>query len=107
MLIKGSDLTSRQREQVLAAFVHRDTIENARRHGVACMNCANIRSWPYVTGQALPDGPHVWTRAQWHKYHISKGAIATTDQEWLRKHAFHFVKDGSRLHARRHAAEYV
>jgi len=30
MLIKGKDLTPEQRKLVLAAFVHRHTIENAK-----------------------------------------------------------------------------
>jgi phospholipase C len=103
MLIKGSALTSQQRAQVLAAFVHRPTVESARSRGVACAHCAQIPQWPYVTGQALPDGPHVWTRDQWHTYHTTHGAIDGTDQQWLEAHAFHFLKDGSRLMERRHA----
>lgn len=105
MIIRGDRLNDRQRAQVLAAYVYRHTIENARARGVDCVNCANIPHWPYVTGQALADGPHVWTRAQWHKYHTTHGAVAITDAQWLADHAFHFVKDGSRLHGRRHHAE--
>ncbi len=96
MILKGSSLNSRQREQVLAAFVHRNTIENAKRRGVDCVNCAMNR-YPYVTGQALPDGPHVYTREQWHTYHTTHGAVAISDAQWLADHAFKFIKDGSRL----------
>jgi len=105
MLIKGTDLTKRQCEQVLAAFIYRPTVENAQRRKVDCCNCANIGHWPYVTGQALPDGPHVWTQAQWHQYHTTHGVEDTTDQEWLGDHAFHFISDGSRLDARQQHAE--
>lgn len=57
MLIKGSNLSERQRVQVLDAFVHR----------------------------------HLDTTSK-------------SDSEWLAKHAFHFLKDGSRLAFNRHYA---
>ena len=89
MIIKGADLTSAQRSAVLAAFVHRHTVENAKRRGVPCILCD--RRWPYVTG---PRGDRkVWERAEWHAYHVP----AVTDQQWIRDHAFSFLKDGSRL----------
>jgi hypothetical protein len=58
MLIKGEKLNRAQREQVLAAFVHR---------------------------------------------HLDM--TTKTDDEWLNTHAFHFVKDGSRLMRNRRYAE--
>jgi len=107
MLIKGSDLTAAQRQLVLAAFVHRHTIENAKARGVDCVNCADIGRWPYVAGQALPGGPTVYTRAEWHHYHTTHGSVHTTDAKWLATHAFHFTKDGQRLMARPRYAEPV
>jgi len=60
MLIKGKNLTPRQRQQVLSAFVHR----------------------------------HLDTTSK-------------SDDEWIAKHAFHFLKDGSRLAANKRRAEPV
>lgn len=107
MLIRGLDLNPVQRRLVLAVFVHRHTIENASARGVACVNCADIPCWPYVAGQALVTGPKVYTREQWHAYHTSHGAVDVPDAEWLASHAFHFVKDGSRLMLNRMFAEPV
>lgn len=87
MLIRGDKLTTEQRRQVLAAFVHRHTIENARTRGVKCVMCADSVPPPH-------DG-------SWHARHVA----VQTDDQWLADHAFHFVKDGSRLHDRRHFAE--
>ncbi len=66
MLIKGEDLTPKQRQQVLAAYVH-------RQHNTII----------YPNGMRTPSG----------------------DEVWLKEHAFHFVKDGSRLSANRRYAE--
>lgn len=98
MLIIGSDLNSRQRAQVLSAFVHRHTAENAQRHGVSCMLCKISGPFPMVTGQR--GARRVWERSEWHAYHVP----AVSDQRWLADHAFHFIADGSRLMIR-HAAE--
>lgn len=54
MLIKGADLSEKQRQQVLTAYVHR--------------------------GHAIGVGKHY-----------------ADEQAWLVDHAFHFLKDGSRL----------
>ena len=62
MLIRGVDLTERQRQQVLAAFIYRHTGIGPDKH--------------------YPD-----------------------ERAWLVDHAFHFVKDGSRLAANRRFAE--
>jgi hypothetical protein len=68
MLIRGDRLTPRQRRLALAAFTYRWTHENPHRQ----------RVWSAVkAGQ--PTIP------------------LQTDDQWLREHAFHFVKDGSRL----------
>ena len=107
MMIKGVNLNVEQRKLVLAAFVYRHTVENAVARGVDCVNCANIPSWPYEAGQALPGGPYTFTRDQWHAYHTSRGAQVVTDAEWLAVHAFHFTKDGSRLMVNRRYAESV
>lgn len=97
MMIKGSDLTDYQREQVLAAFVHRHTVENAKRRGVACILCHSVGRFPYVTG--TPGDRKVWEWAAWHAYHVK----AVSDRQWLQDHAFHFVANGSRLALHRHA----
>ncbi len=104
-IIHGSRLNEAQRKQVLAAFVHRHTIENAKQtYGGKCVLCEqSTRGGHIVTGVSNPGAMEaplkVWTRAEWHAYHVP----AVTDAEWLTAHAFHFVKDGSRLMERRHA----
>ena len=75
MLIKGQDLTTAQRAEVLAAYLYRWTKENPRR----------VEMWRKVQGQPT--------------------MALISDEEWLRDHAFHFVKDGSRLMANRQHAE--
>lgn len=92
MLIKGSDLNSRQRAQVLAAYVHRHTIENAQRRGVACVMCTDSGGNRDIVIPAGHQGPDE-IRKPWHEHHIQ----VVTDAEWIAAHAFHFVKDGSRL----------
>jgi len=77
MLIKGSQLTDAQRRIVLAAFVHRHTIENATRRGVACVMCADSGG-----NYHMPHNDHVKVQ---------------TDDQWLADHSFAFTKDGSRL----------
>jgi hypothetical protein len=109
MLIKGSQLTSSQRQQVLAAFVHRWTHENAKQtYGGDCPACRQAtRDGQITTGVKNPglmERPlQVWTRAEWHAYHMP----LTTDAEWINAHSFHFTADGSRLMANRHHAEPV
>ena len=66
MLIQGQDLTPKQTEQVLCAFVYRWTTGNEAR-----------------------------TRVYFKRVHPKIPLIS--DHEWLNKHAFHFLKDGSRL----------
>jgi len=90
MLIKGSTLNAKQREQVRAAFVHRHTVENGQRFAEGCTLC-------HYRGDSLTGK----TLAEWHAYHVPE----TTDDQWIADHAFHFVRDGSRLHARRNVAE--
>lgn len=53
MLIKGTKLTSKQKQQVLSAYIYRRLDTTSK-----------------------------------------------SDEEWLSKHAFYFIKDGSRLNAR-------
>lgn len=95
-LIRGDNLNDAQRRLVLAAFVHRHTHENAKQtYRGQCPACAQAgrKGWPYVCGEALPDGPRVYTREQWHAYH----APLTTDAEWLASYSFWFTSDGKRL----------
>ena len=77
MLIKGRDLTDRQRRDVLAAFGYRWTDENKRR----------VIDWMGRLGTpTIPTIP---------------------DTQWLAEHAFHFLKSGIRLMANRNHAEPV
>jgi hypothetical protein len=93
MLIKGTDLNASQRQQVLAAFVHRHTHENARQtyqgRCPACVQQAQCGG----NMEAERDGVVI----PWHEYHVP----LKTDEEWLAVYAFEFVKDGSRLSSRR------
>jgi hypothetical protein len=77
MLVRGDKLSESARRQVLEAHGHRWTVENEER----------ARRWHCA---ATIDPPH---------------APLVTDAEWLREHAFHVVRDGSRLMANRHHAE--
>jgi len=97
-LIKGSALTDYQRGLVLAAFVHRHTVENAQRRGVDCVLCAISGGDHEITIPAGQQGP-TEIRKRWHDHHVK----AQTDDQWLADHAFDFVANGSRLHARRQA----
>lgn len=74
-LIKGSRLTRAQREIVLATYLYRWTRDNPRREDY----------WRGIAGK--PTMPLV------------------SDAEWLADHAFHFIADGSRLHARHRHCE--
>ena len=73
MLIRGEDLSFQQRRLVLAAFSYRWTHENPNRR-------------------------HVWSRVQAGPPSLP----LQTDSQWLREHAFYFVRDGSRLSHRHH-----
>lgn len=75
MLIKGTNLNTRQRQQVLGAFIYRWTTGNERREEV------------YKTVSSSPTIP------------------LQTDEQWLAEHAFHFLKNGSRLMASVHFCE--
>lgn len=100
--VHGTRLTPAQREQVLAAFVHRHTRENSiRTYGGRCPACEQVGPFPYTCGEALPDGPHVYTRDEWHAYH----SPLVSDDEWLAKYSFHFTM-GGRLDGRHRFAEY-
>ncbi len=80
MLVAGTALTPAQRRLVCAAFVHRWTHENATQtYGGKCPACEQCGRFPYVCGEALPNGPHVYTREEWHAYHTP----LTTDAEWI------------------------
>ena len=93
--IKGSDLTDLQRDQVLAAFVHRHTIENAKRRGVACVLCADSGGDRDVV---IPAGwqSGVAVRKRWHDHHVA----VETDHAWIIRYQFPFVANGSRLAVR-------
>jgi hypothetical protein len=98
MLISGTKLTAAQRRQVLAAFTHRHTVENAEVQG-GCLLCKlNGPADRLVEAVALNAPP-----IPWHEYHIA----AENDERWITTHAFYFVKDGSRLMANRRHAEPI
>jgi hypothetical protein len=108
-LIRGDQLNTDQRRQVLAAYVHRHTEENARQtYGGKCPNCEQSARADGLIITGSKRGPipiTVWTKAEWHAYHTSKGAKLQTDAAWLADHAFWFTKDGTRLHGGHHRAE--
>jgi hypothetical protein len=83
MLIKGEKLNEEQRKIVLAAFVRRWTFERAEALGY-CPACKQQEEG----GGALQIG-----EMHWHDYHMK----LVSDDEWIRAHAFHFVRNGSRL----------
>jgi hypothetical protein len=96
MLIRGDRLDYGQRQIVLAAFLMRWTHENAMRtYGGSCPACVQSG------GNRRVGNPNVEGAATWHEYHRP----LTTDDEWLRTHAFHFTKDGRRLMANKRFAE--
>lgn len=76
MLIRGDELTLHQRRLVTAAFSYRWTHENVNR------------KWAWSAVEAGP--PRIPLQ---------------TDAQWLRDHAFHFVRDGSRLSCRHRFCE--
>lgn len=75
MLVNGNSLNFWQKQIVLAQYGYRWTSGNVNR----------TRFWAGIAG--APTIPLV------------------SDSEWLAKHAFHFIKDGSRLARNRHYAE--
>lgn len=84
-----------QRRHVWAAFSHRWTHENAKQHyGGKCPACVQ-------RFQCEPAAAPDVNGMPWHEYH----APLTSDDEWIRKHAFYFIRDGSRLSARQHFCE--
>lgn len=103
-LIRGDELRPELQRQVLARYVHRHTVENARQsyHG-RCPNCEQMAAIGFRTGWP-GDAPKIWTRDEWHAYHTTHGAPLVTDAEWLRAHAFYVTRSGH-LDERRHYAE--
>lgn len=93
MLIKGSDLNHRQRNQVLSAFIYRWTKDNPRRCQVWRCDKCDIRN-PYVNSKSAEEHSHPTVPLQ-------------TDEEWLRDHAFYFTRDGRRLMPNESYAEPV
>lgn len=91
MLIKGADLTPRQYEQVLNAFVYRWTTGNPHRAQVygVCPHCGVLGGEPSEDNVACRQ--------------VHPTVPLQTDNEWVKDHAFHFVADGSRLMQRRNA----
>lgn len=67
-LIRGDNLTPRQRAEVLAEFPYRWTVENKER-----------------------------ARAEWQAVGAKPPEPLMTDGEWLALHTFHFNDDGDKL----------
>jgi hypothetical protein len=82
-LIKGTDLSDRQRKLVLAAFPYRWTHESPHR-------CQVYRC-------ALCDVRHPYVNAVTSNGHTHPTVPLISDAEWLTRYAFWFVNDGSRL----------
>jgi hypothetical protein len=91
MLIRGDQLNRGQRAIVLAAFHHRWTVENYRKGVYKCPHCFLEKI--------------EFDRVECRQHHPTVPLV--TDEEWLAKHAFHFVKDGSRLKMNKKFAETV
>lgn len=99
-LITGDKLTADLQAEVLRAYVHRWTHENAKQtYRGNCPGCEQSAPFPMTTG-SKEHGFKTWTRDAWHAYHKP----LTTDQDWLKAHAFHVTKLG-RLNERKHYAE--
>jgi hypothetical protein len=93
MLIKGKDLSYRQETLVKAAFIYRWTYENPMRCRVYRCSLCNVAE-PYENMGSSNGHTHPTIPLQ-------------HDNDWIAEHAFHFVKDGSRLMHNRHFAEPV
>lgn len=91
-LVRGDKLTVGQQQQVLAQFTHRWTHENARQtYGGKCSACEQTGSPAFIAiGHKLPGGPRVYTREQWHAYHVP----LISDREWLKTHKFYVKENG-------------
>lgn len=90
MLIRGDRLNAEQRRLVLAAFTYRWTRENPyRKQFYRCPHC-DLDNFRFESLEC-------------RRYHPT--VSLQSDDEWLAEHAFHFVKDGSRLMSNRHHAE--
>ena len=96
-LIQGRHLTVEQRQTVLRAFVHRNTVENSRQsYSGKCPLCEqSTQGGRIITGSARNGSLKEWTREDWHAYHVP----IQTDTDWLADHAFWFTSDGRRLSA--------
>ena len=90
----GNKLTVAQRQQVLAAFVHRWTFENARQ--------SYKGQCPGRVQQRQCGGAMVVQGTPLHLYHRP----LVSDEQWLAEHAFYVTKDG-RLAARPSRCEPV
>jgi len=90
MLIRGADLTTQQRQQVLSAFIYRWTRDNPQRTRVYRCALCDIHQ-PYVNTQSSAG-------------HTHPTIPLITDTQWLARYAFDFIASGERLSARqRHA----
>lgn len=88
-LVKGSNLSTPLRQEVLSQYIHRWTHENATQtYGGKCPACAQ-RDFRTTN----------MTQKQWHEYHVA----LITDEQWLAEHAFHVTRRCKLNLNRRHA----
>ena len=81
-LVKGTDLTPQQRQEVLGDFTNRWTFENSRkRYGERCIACFQ---------QEKHGGDMVINGKPWHQVHVP----LVSDEEWLRTHSFYISDNG-------------
>lgn len=79
-LIAGTQLDSRQRQQVLAAFIYRWTSGNTRRTHVWKCTLCDIKT-PYENSTTANGHTHPTIPLQ-------------TDEQWISAHAFYVNKNG-------------
>ena len=89
-LVRGSNLNSTQRNEILSAYIYRWTHENTMRTRVYRCNLCNIHK-PYVNTESANGHTHPTIPLQ-------------SDSEWLAEHAFYINKNGS-VSARHRRAE--
>ena len=91
-LVRGSNLNSTQRNEILSAYIYRWTHENTMRTRVYRCNLCNIHK-PYVNTESANGHTHPTIPLQ-------------SDSEWLAEHAFYINKNGSVSARHRHAEPY-
>jgi hypothetical protein len=91
--ILGIDLRPEVQAEAKARFVHRWTHENAKQtYGGKCPGCEQAANGGHIVTGGAPGFPKkVWTREEWHAYHIP----LVSDAEWLASTSFAVNEDGT------------